>query len=137
MIEGIRALPWIEEARSKDGQSDFLTCETCMQSNGYQMRRVMKCGFIPVDEHVPGMHWQPDAFDLTVCAGYSTALPEVLDAVKNYDNYESGNLHYSCGGDPPPVLLDAISLLRGSVRSKDAYRMREQAKKNGGGHGHR
>lgn len=137
MIEGIRALPWIEEARSKDGQSDLLTCDKCMQFNSEQIRRVMRCGFIPEGDHVKGMFWQPEGHDLTVCAGYTTSLPEVVDAIANYDHYETGNLHYACGGDPQPVLLQAVALLRGSVRSKDAYRMREQAKKNGGANGTR
>lgn len=137
MIEGIRALPWIEEARGKDGQSDLLTCERCMQCNDYQMRRFMKCGYLDDSEHLNGSFWQPDAFDLTVCAGYSTTLPEVVDAVTNYHHYDTGQLRDACDGQPSPVLLQALSLLKGAVLSKDAYRMKEQAKKNGGNHGNR
>lgn len=144
MIEGLRALPWLEEARSKDGQKDTLDCDACMERTTYQIRQRMRCGYLPDGEHIDdSMRWIPDgmsAKDVTICPGYTTTLPEVIDAIANYHHYETGQITEACGGPPAPSLLHVISILKGAVLSKDAYRMREQAKKNqqnGGGHGNR
>lgn len=134
-VEGLQALPWLHEARADD--PTFLDCDHCMKHNDYEIRRRMACGYIPADEHLRGMKWQPDpdsGIELTVCAGYSTSLPDVIDVARAYHHWKAGALRDVTGDQPPcPALLDCLTLLESTVLTKQRVEHAKAAKTNKGG----
>lgn len=109
MIEGLRVLPWLQDALSKD-KSAFDDCETCMQNNPAHTRQEWGCGFEPPTESPrPWMH-RGMSFDPQHCPVYTTSLPEVHDVMLSVGSCGQGGLvtlPVLCGGSCPPRALTA------------------------------
>lgn len=131
----MRALPWVHEARDND--PTFLDCDHCMETLTPAMRATLRCGFMPAAAHVDGQRWSPaDGTELTVCAGYSTSLPDVIDVACSYAHWENGALDHACPGGAAKPLLQGIVMLKSATERRATFRMREQADKarqRGGG----
>lgn len=132
MIEGLRLLPWLKEAIRRDGdQVGISNCEECKASLAQLPRQAIGCGYEPKTKLIQINMWHPPpAFsgpDPTVCAGYSTALPEVLET-------ELARAHWSKGqniGDSED-LQHAVVILDGSFSELQSWLM-TPAKEGGGG----
>lgn len=106
MIEGVRVLPWFQDAvrRNKAEQEVFLDCERCMNDNPEFLRRSMGCGYLPGAVRAgPG----PDGFEgeLTTCVGYTTKLPEVIEVSRARLWFEKGQVREWCEGEAPTLPL--------------------------------
>ncbi len=117
MIEGLRVLPWIQDALSKD-KEHFDPCDVCMQNNSVEIRQEMGCGFEPRGPVVrPWMHTGM-SFEPQHCPVYTTALPEVHDVMLAVGSCGQGGLAtlpVLCGGScPPRALTSGCQLLMAS-----------------------
>lgn len=76
-------------------------------------------------------YWIKEGLTSTVCAGYSCALPEVVEVTHAFAQWEAGTLTEWLDGEPPTrALLDGLAALkRGrSERAQAAWDEREAAK---------
>lgn len=132
MIEGVVALPWLQEARIENG-TDFLRCEDCLQNNGDDigLRRSMHCGYIPESQwlgETPAL-MPADGTPLHTCAGYTTALPDVADIAGQFYHWENGCLDLACPGGASRPLLHGLTIFKSAGEARAAYRAREAAEK--------
>lgn len=136
-MEGLRLLPWIHEAeRRKDW--DLQNCDDCMAHTSEQVRQTMGCGYAPVPTgplarmvNIP-VPTSGCRVSVTVCPGYSTRLPETIEAAR-------ARLHWSKGGpssigirdwaDSPLAL--GIEILEGASNEAQAWAMENPPKKAG------
>lgn len=126
MIEGARALPWLEYARKKDPK--VLDCNTCQKEVSLPMRRAMGCGFLPLRD--PSHVWKRRELGLEYCAGYTTSLPDVQDAADVYIHHQVGALTAAAGDRPAPALLDLLAVLKVSSQQLEAHVIRNPEKGN-------
>ena len=104
-----------------------------MEHNDTTLRQSMAFGWIPAAAHVD-VPWQPDdrdAFDeedgsaLTICAGYTTTLPDVIDIASNFHHWENGALDHVCPSGVPAPMLVGLNLFKNAGESRSAFRMAE------------
>ena len=143
MIEGLLLAPWFQDAARRNPASvgSRTNCEKCMQGTSRIARQGMGCGFEPPPPStVSVMPWQPPQSSKgfrharpTVCAGYTTNLPEVNQTAKALAHAEHGALNAFCGGEPTPEMLDAILILKAASSDVQVWRMTPS--KDGGGAG--
>lgn len=82
MIEGLRLLPWLQEAtrRNPESVAHLNDCTRCKSMFQPQMRQCLGCGFeTPVEHATP---WAPEGWtgeSPKHCVGYTTRLPEVSE----------------------------------------------------------
>jgi hypothetical protein len=79
-----------------------------------EQRQQMGCGY---ETAISGAEpWSPsNVFVLwpaddepTVCPGYTTRLPEVLEAARARIHWQKGAIELACGGEPPSEQLVAL-----------------------------
>lgn len=113
-----------------------------------ECRQEMHCGWLPRETHVGGTDgvYQPDDFaafndddetSLSICAGYTTTLPEVGDVVRNFYHWENGTIREMCPSGVSRPLLVGLSLYKSSGEGRSAFRLAEQAeqqRRKAGGH---
>lgn len=102
-----------------------------------ELRLIQGCGYLPPrDGARPGFGVPLEAdVEPTVCPGYSTSLPEVVEAVRFRPSYLKGYLTEHLGEAPSPALIDAQNILEGAVntfQAFDAERKRKEAEANRG-----
>lgn len=146
-------MPWFhEEARRRPDEFVYLTdCERCMANNGREQRQSNGCGYEPSPApNVVVMPWQPPtgtplAYDMgeptetkprgvfapTVCIGYLSKLPDVIETQRASNWAKKGELASFLGGAPSEDLVNAIDLLDYSQAQADRYFM-TPADKGGG-----
>lgn len=96
-MEGLRALPWWHEKIRRGLIGHKTSCETCMESMTTEQRQLDGCGLAPLAPErllrfvKPSIGLGYSGPGPTVCPGYSTALPEVIEAAR-------ARLHWSKGG---------------------------------------
>lgn len=102
-----------------------LDCKTCQSFAGPPLRQQMGCGWLAPVEN-PGQVWHHNGdlgTEATVCAGYTTQLPEVMDIVRHRLHWEKGALPIRlAGAEPPSTLLDGIEALHYAVERYGAWR---------------
>lgn len=114
-------------------------CSKCRATVSREQRQALGCGYEPPIDRVRLTMWQPPSGqhgyrgeDPTVCAGYSTALPEVREVqiVKFYA--DSGNLATWLRGETPTdELLYALVIYASACNAVQHWTMTPQ--KDGGG----
>lgn len=63
------------------------------------------------------------------CPGYTTALPDVIDASHAYAWAKEGQLREYCHDETPaPAMLAAVGVMRGSMRGYESHKMRHPDK---------
>lgn len=135
MMEGYLAAPWFHEMvrRGALGISD---CGKCKQQTGQAQRQSLGCGYEPRNDRVHLSVWQPPSGKngyagpaLTVCAGYTVRLPEVVEATVARAHWNKGNVAYD---RTPRELLNAILIVEGQYSQLQSWLM-TPAKDGGGG----
>jgi len=103
-----------------------------MANNTPEMRGALGCGYLPPAERADRPLWGGiHDLELTVCAGYSTALPEVIDIAATFMHWENGALSTACGGDmPPQTLVDGLVLYKAAINDRE---WKEHEKNKAGG----
>jgi hypothetical protein len=100
-----------------------------MQKQSKQTRQAMGCGYeVPARELAP-QPWSPSSMsrtwrgDVTVCPGYSTSLPDVLEVCRARVHWEKNAAAFEafCEGDPTEQMLAAVEILEGSVNEVTAW----------------
>lgn len=137
MIEGLRLLPFYEEARE---ERKILDCKACKERTSVTDRQGMGCGFERPDKGAqpwtPAFwvkqaakaqsdeeraRWKP-----TMCPGYTATLHEVREVLALYPQWEARTLTEALGGETPTVLLlEGMSELRGGIRELERSHMPE------------
>lgn len=115
-------------------------CEKCKKMNGKPQRQALACGYeSPADSRVHLTVWQPPTTkagysgpELTVCAGYTAHLPEVIEASIARVHWLKGNL--SAWDESKEDLLNAIVVLDGASNEVQRWSM-TPAEEGGGRNG--
>ena len=78
-----------------------------------------------------------DGTELSLCAGYTTQLPDVRDVNLNFYHWENGVIREVCPDGVPKPLLLGLSLFKSAGETRASLRMHEQAEeaKRRNGHG--
>jgi hypothetical protein len=136
MIEGLRVFPAYQDARNRPTPSVARSCEECKRTVNVETRQAMGCGWErPVADARP---WIPESWaerngpgwSLTVCPGYTTELPCVLEIVAAHAQWKHGTLTEYLDGEPAhSVALDALSWFDSSVEIFKADAERAAAQK--------
>jgi len=107
-------------------------CETCTKKYGYNHRRFMRCGYVPVAD------WRKAGADAgylagcpirepDTCPGYTTKLAEVAEVATAWAWWEKGQL--GMRADVPNALAELVSLFNGEIVSARSYYLDETKKK--------
>lgn len=125
MIQGLRALPWIQHAREQNRY--LLDCATCQENNSHALRRDMGCGWITEENASPASVWQHPGDESPrpdTCSGYTTELPDVIDAASCFLWFEKNQLAIATGTeDPPAALVSGIEILHCAAEAFRGWRM--------------
>lgn len=97
----------------------------------------MGCGFeLPIDGARP---WSPVSLDAghrgeyTLCPGYTTKLPEVIEVTRARLHWSKGSLPVFCGKDEPTEsLVLGIEILEGAANEVQSWAMMPKAEGGGG-----
>ncbi len=126
MIEGTRALPWLQETRSNGTDPMAFDCTTCMQQTDENLRAHMHCGWIVESRHVGDYAPQPHAgypHNDTTCPGYTTALPDVIGIATAYMHWDKGDVRLAtAGAEPSQALADGLITLAQAVNALNCHR---------------
>ncbi len=109
-----------------------------MQANSRDIRRTMRCGLEPLLPLSPDVSaWQPPTDEIerhayngpeaTVCIGYTSKLPEVMEAAEARLHWEHGAIQSWCRGEPTEALLEGIAILHISTNQASAWAMSQRA----------
>ncbi len=103
---------------------DFLDCDACPPDP--ITRRCLGCGFVPSSEWLVGDRPFPEA---GVCPGYSTRLPEVIEAARALSWQKRGGVAPLYGNvQLPGVAIEALDILEGARNEAESEHYREQAR---------
>lgn len=113
-----------------------------MRTNGELQRQALGCGYLPpADGRVHLTIWQPPRStsksgyhgpELTVCAGYTANLPEVIETALARAAAKHNAIGFvSEGGPPTEDLLHAVMVLDSEYSSLESWLMTPS--KDGGG----
>jgi hypothetical protein len=112
-----------------------------MQTTQRLQRQSLACGYEPAaDNRVHLTIWQPPSGEvgyrgpeLTVCAGYTANLPEVIEAAITRAHWKYGAIVAACDGEMPTEdLRNACLVLDGESSAVERWMM-TPAKDGGGG----
>lgn len=142
MTEGLRIAPAYFDARSRSPAegppAPYETCKECREKMPAEIRQQRACGFEPPIERPTGV-WMPEACRigtrpaLTMCAAYTTALPEVQETIGAHAQWKQGTLTEYLDGEPPTrTLLDRLTAFEAGINEHQADEMRAATKKGGG-----
>lgn len=143
MIEGLRLLPWLQQAhRFNPGSVDHLTnCEACMHDRSRELRQSIRCGYEPALATPPianprdpraSSTWAPDGFSgfegnaggyASTCPGYTTALPEVREVSWLHLWWSKSQLRDKLGGRPTDLVQTLIETLAAETSAVEAHVM--------------
>ena len=132
MIEGIRLLPWAAAYAHLKQTKFWLNCSACKKNTSIRRER-MRCGYIPherwetADRVIEIADLRSGIINPSVCPGYSTQLPKVLEAARAWGHWERGQLQLRYA-DPPGELLDLIELFHQERSMAEAYVTNEATK---------
>lgn len=140
----MRQLPWFQEAvrRRDPGALSLTDCDRCMQTTTQYRRQLIRCGHEPLltirlpeplrpwthqgDEHGP-KH--------TTCPGYTTKLPEVIEASHANAWASKHDIRVATHGEEPtPALVLAVEVVAGAANAVQEWLM-TPASQGGGGRG--
>lgn len=138
MIEGVRLLPWLQQATRRDpnGVALLNDCEGCMREQSKEMRQSMRCGYEPalVDLRLSST-WCPDGFSgfeentgglASTCPGYTTHLPEVVEVSWLHWWLTKGQLRDKLGGAPSELVQSLVEALAAESSAAEAHEMQRQ-----------
>lgn len=95
----------------------------------------MRCGFVPPEEHQTGLVAFPEC---EVCPGYSSRLPEVIEAARALSWSKRGGVTPLYGSrELPACAVDAIDVLEGAANKVERATLRAARDDVDGPRGHR
>lgn len=109
-----------------------------MQKTSQLERQSLGCGYEPRTDRVHLTIWQPpERFysgpPLTVCAGYTANLPEVIEVAMTRPHWKFGAVVAACDGETPTEeMRNALLILDSSTSELEGWLM-TPAKDGGGG----
>lgn len=118
------------------GSRRYYSCDTCKAENSIVVRRSWQCGYVPRADRGPDKPRVPDGApeDVTVCPGYSTTLPEVLEAARALSWRHDGLIGEFFGGAPiserAKIYIDILDTQIREVE-RHAFRVARKPKKGG------
>lgn len=137
-MEGLRLLPHFQASQDTKHLRD---CDACKQRETVTKRQHMGCGYeAPLPEALgTARPWTPhwwvmQGWDASICPGYSTTLPEVVEVTYAYGQWEAGTLTEwvaSMEGEAPSrALLDALAMRKAGINERQhaEYDERERAR---------
>lgn len=120
MRQGLALLPFVHQAREHDWS--YVRCSECLSTVDRATRATYRCGWMAQSEWVPGLmpipSDVPDRDSVTVCPGYSTTLPQVLETGRWYAWFEKGEIGLrlrALQDEPTPLLVQCIESLVASI----------------------
>ncbi len=123
MIEGLRVLPWFQDARRKnpDGMSLLSNCDECQRREPVQVRERMGCGYLPPSEHA--RPWAHPSYGEKVkhCPGYVCKLPEVIEVARARRHWRNGELRSFAHGQPSDDLMALVEVHDVSASDLEAH----------------
>jgi hypothetical protein len=128
VIEGLRLLPFYEEAREARTAPE---CSDCKKTTTVMMRQAMGCGYevpnpaVPVRPFTPAF-WTKRGRKTTACAGFTANLPLVREVLDLYDAYEAGYLAEAIGEPPTNVLIAGLSHLRAGINEHTRSKLKKE-----------
>lgn len=135
MIEGLRQLPWLQEQHRRDPHIIDFDCNRCKEMNGKEARQAMACGHeTPLVNVRPP--WSPANMgashtgEYTLCPGYTTNLPEIVEVARGRLHWSKGSLPVYCV--PNELIVEGIEILEGSTNEMQEWALRPKAKGGGG-----
>ena len=146
MIEGVRLLPWLQQATRRDpvGVAYLNDCEACMRERSKDLRQSMRCGFEPaLDDPRASATWRADGFSgfdglpgglASTCPGYTVHLPEVREVSWLHLWWSKGQLRDKLGAAPSETVQMLVETLSAENSAAEAYEMqraRDEQSKGG------
>lgn len=122
---------------SKRGELGISDCATCKATQPRAVRQALGCGYeVPVERLTL---WSPPLGEKayrgpspTMCAGYTTTLPEVVETSLHRAHWDKGSLVAACNGDQPTEeTLYSVLILAGAFNEVEQWLMTPS--KDGGG----
>jgi hypothetical protein len=110
VIEGLRVLPWFQDALKDNADVMPLPCNECIERVDPVLRQHMGCAFLPPVEGA--VVWDAEGKvspPPTTCPRYTTSLPDVADIVRAWQWHEKGELAVVAPA-PSQALLDGVEL---------------------------
>lgn len=111
-------------------------CDKCKAMMTKEQRQSLGCGYEPKHERLPVVVWSPpsgrNAYSgpaPTICPGYTTSLPEVIEAAITRAHWLKGNVDAT--DDQREDLLNAILVLDAAYNGVQHWMMTPS--KDGGG----
>ncbi len=109
--------PWLAEAKRRNpkGASAYADCGACMRTTPLDARRALACAYEPPVEGARG--YEPPGYDggpLVTCPGYTTKLPEVIEALEARFFLNKSSLHLIVDGELTEAMRDALLVLEGA-----------------------
>lgn len=147
MIEGLWLRPALDEAGERPGlvALPLDDCTRCYKNVPQRTRLLAGCAYEPeapvnLRPYVQpwsgcGVESRPATDDEpafpSVCPGYSTSLPEVIEAARARAHWEKGELTQFCRGQASDPMLRALEYLHGAVNTVQRWAMENPRKKAG------
>jgi hypothetical protein len=102
-----------------------------------QSRQQLGCGFEPLPgENMPKpIPWIGCGYDGArppVCSGYTTKMPEVIEAARAWRHWNKGELLSFTRTEPARPLTDSIEIFDNAVSECQAWQMKPKAEGGGG-----
>ena len=139
-MEGLRFLPWLWEAERRNPSGSILKCDNCMNAYTQETRQQMGCGFEPPPVESKRAYvqmWNGGSLPnykgpkATVCPGYTSSLPEVIEVARARMHWEKGELAAFTRGELSEGLTTGIEILEGAINAQQLWSHTDIAK--GGG----
>jgi hypothetical protein len=124
-----------------DQQRQLFDCKKCKEMRSVEQRQMIGCGY---ERPAPGaVPWQPPVSQLgykhprpTVCAAFSTKLPEVEETARAHLSWSHGSISAFTGGQPATESLVAhVEILDAEISRVQRWAM-TPVKDGGGRHDH-
>lgn len=137
MIEGLRLLPWFQEAARRELLGPTASCDDCMQARSKQTRQLMGCGYepSPAPDVLPLVFpWQGLGYTgpkVVVCPGYTTTLPEVIEIARSHLHWSKGSLTEFCRGLVADSTIFGIEILEGASNEMQHWSIKHPIKDGG------
>lgn len=131
-------MPQWQEAGRRGLLGPMTKCDTCIAKRSPEQRQLLGCAYTPppagrLSSFVKpwqGLGYSGD--EPSVCPGYTTQLPEVIEIARARLHWSKGSLAAFCPGEPPSALLIGIEILEGAVCELIDWKSTPKAQGGGG-----
>jgi hypothetical protein len=120
---------WWSEAIRRDLIGAQRKCEMCMQETTQDQRQLLGCGYLPPPSESRRRYlriWDGGSLPnykgpkTTVCPGYSTSLPEVIEVARAHRHWSKGNYQVA-DREPADPFVSSLEIFDASVNAFQAW----------------